>query len=136
MDMHQRRPRVRVDHGDSSAAAGLEESGGACYLAPQSVLAFGSDRRRPTEYRHVVCVGAKGARRYLLPCTTARKRRFYRLTGDQCVPDPPRKRPKDSWLHYRVEVVSVYALTQLGVLVDGELPLIVSWLRKHRQEYP
>lgn len=135
MDMYQRRPPARGDQGDAPASSVPDETDGVCFLALQSVLVFGSDRRRPTEYRHVVCVRSKGARRYVLPCTTARKRKFYQLDSDRCAPDPPRKAQRDSWLHYRVEVVSVHALRRLGVLVDGELRLILAWLRKYPREH-
>jgi len=135
MDIYQRRPPPPADQGNAPASSAPEEAGGVCFLAPQSVLQFGSDRQRPTEYRHVVSVRSKGARRYVLPCTTARKRKFYRLDRDRCTPDPPRKAQRDNWLHHRVEVVSVHALRRLGVLVDGELGLILAWLRTYRREH-
>jgi len=115
---------------DSVVDAGKAD--GFVHICEQSALSFGSDRREPTVYRHVVAIRAEGPRVVVLPCTTAEKTgnpEFFELT-DKRVMWTRKSTGRQSFAHYRYEVVSgVHLKGKIGVMPQAARIDLLSWLK-------
>ena len=132
MDQRQRRPSKAAP--PSPAPIGPSDGAtqfahGFCYLSPQSVLAFGSDRREPVSWRPVVSLRAKRGIRYVLPATTKPRADFFHLEKERCFVSGARPIEKDGYLAPWVEAVRLGELIELGVLPHPDRLAIGAWFQ-------
>jgi len=100
---------------------------GFCYLAKQSYLMFGRDRKEPVEARFVVSWIKHNDRIIVLPATTQAKDDFFHLLAEQCH-QKGQTTPRDSYLCPRYESVPQNILKKIGVLPHPIRIQIVQWL--------
>ena len=106
---------------------------GFFYLAPQSRLYFGSDRRVPVTRRPVVSLVQQGEICQLLPATRhpRRKADFFHLRAeDGFFRRAPAESPADSYLYYVAEALPAEVLTVIGVLPHPLRIRIADWLKE------
>lgn len=124
MHLYQRRPKRQ------SSPPQAEFAQGKCYLARQSALVFGSNRRNPVEWRVVVSWALVGPRLYVLPSTTKQHPEFFFLPRDRCFLKRRHEDARDSYLCPRVEALSLADLIELGILDQPTRLDIADWKRK------
>ena len=101
------------------------------YLAPQTALLFGSDRREPVPWRPGVSLARRGIFTLLLPATRRPNLEFFHLKpGDLSFTKQSPKERTDSYLSYQYEAVSHDRLIELGVLRHGLRIDIAAWLQQ------
>lgn len=101
------------------------------YLAPQTALLFGSDRREPKAWRPGVSLARRGLFTLLLPATRRPNLEFFHLKpGDIFAKQPPKEPPTDSYLSHQYEAVFHDRLIELGVLRHDLRIDITAWLRQ------
>lgn len=101
------------------------------YLAPQSALIFGSDRREPVTWRPGVSLARRGAFTLLLPATRRPNPKFFHIKTDDWFPRrSPAEPPTDGYLSYQYEAVTHDRLIELGVLRHGLRLDIATWLKQ------
>lgn len=101
------------------------------YLAPQSALIFGSDRREPVAWRPGVSLARHGLFTLLLPATRRPNPAFFHLKPTDWFPRrPPPKPPTDGYLSHQYEAVAHDRLIALGVLRHGLRIQIADWLNR------
>jgi hypothetical protein len=132
MDLYRRRPRPRVTEAPPERDSGaLEDRGfvhGKCFLAEQSHLVFGGNRRIPVAWRPVVSWAVSGPRIYVLPSTTQVTKGFFHLPPDACFLKRPPPRPmRDGYLRPLIEVLDQHHLIEIGVLPHRLRIAIADW---------
>ncbi len=101
------------------------------YLAPQSALIFGRNRRTPVTWRPGVSLTRHGAFTVLLPATRQAHSDFFHLKpGDVFSKKAPNESPTDSYLCPRYETVTHQRLIERGVLRHGLRIDIAAWLKQ------
>lgn len=101
------------------------------YLAPQTALLFGSDRREPKAWRPGVSLARRGLFTLLLPATRRPNLEFFHLKpGDIFAKQPPKEPLTDSYLSHQYEAVFHDRLIALGVLRHGPRLDIAAWLQR------
>ena len=123
MHLYQRRPQPQAPVPTADFAQGK------CYLAQQSALVFGSDRREPVYRRPVVSWALVGPRAYVFPATTQHHKDFFFLPRGSCFLKRAHEDERDSYLCPRVEALSVADLTELGILDHPTRLAIAAWKR-------
>jgi len=123
MHLYQRRPKPQASLPKADFAHGK------CYLAQQSALVFGSDRREPVYRRPVVSWALVGPRAYIFPATTHQHRDFFHLPHGKCFLKRPHEDERDSYLCHRVEALSLVDLIELGILDHPTRLAIAAWKR-------
>lgn len=113
------------------AAPSPDWAHGFHYLAPQSALIFGSNRREPKAWRPGVSLVRRSALTLLLPATRRPNPEFFHLKPDDWFPRrPPPEPPTDSYLSHQYEAVAHDRLIELGVLRHGLRLDIARWLQQ------
>lgn len=106
------------------------------YLAPQTTLLFGSDRREPKAWRPGVSLARRGLFTLLLPATRRPNPEFFHLKpGDIFARQPPKEPPTDSYLSHQYEAVYHDRLIDLGVLRHGLRIDIAAWLKQWQGDH-
>ena len=123
MHLYQRRPKPQP-----TVPTG-EFAQGKCYLARQSALVFGSNRRIPVEWRRVVSWAVVGPRAYIFPATTKPHTDFFLLAHDKCFLKRLYEDERDGYLCPQIEALSVTALIELGILDHPTRIAIADWKR-------
>jgi len=126
MHLYQRRPKRQPSPPQAEFAQGK------CYLARQSALVFGRNRREPLPWRPVVSWALDGPRVYVLPSTTKQYPDFFFLVRDRCFLKRRHEDARDSYLCPRVEPLSLPDLIELGTLDHPTRLDIADWKRAQR----
>jgi hypothetical protein len=101
------------------------------YLAPQTELVFGRNRREPKAWRPGISLVRRGAFTLLLPATRRPNPEFFHLKPDDWFPRrPPSDPPTDSYLSHQYEALTHDRLIELGVLRHGLRVDIAYWLKQ------
>lgn len=104
---------------------------GFFYLAPQSRLYFGSDRRAPVTWRPGISLARHGTFTLLLPATRRPNPEFFHLKPDDWFPRRPSPEPPtDGYLSHQYESVTHDRLIELGILRHGLRVDIAHWLKR------
>ena len=125
MHAFQRRPA------SSSAEPVLaqEWAHGFCYIARQSRLWFGQDRREPVDWRPAVSLKREGDDFYVLPGTRRSNPDFFQLTPQDGLYKQARSEARDTYLCPRYEAVNRIDLKEIGVLHHPVRVRLMQWLR-------
>ncbi len=103
---------------------------GFCYLARQSQLHFGQDRRDPVAWRPVVSLVRQGELFQVLPSTRRPKQTFFHLRAeDFFLKRTPSEPPTDSYLCHHYEAIPLDVLREIGVLGHPLRIRIADWLK-------
>mgnify|MGYP001768013954 CR=1 FL=1 len=103
------------------------------YLAPQSALMFGSNRREFKPWRPGISLARRGAFTLLLPATRRPNPEFFHLKPDDWFPRrPPPSPPSDGYLSPQYEAVAHDRLIELGILRHGLRVDIAHWLKRRQ----
>jgi hypothetical protein len=103
---------------------------GFCYIARQSRLWFGQDRREPVDWRPAVSLKREGDDFYVLPGTTGLNPAFFRLTSQDGLCQQVRLDTRDTYLCPRYEALSRVDLKETGVLHHPVRIRLMQWLRR------
>ncbi|MCC7220564.1 MAG: hypothetical protein IT490_07530 [Candidatus Contendobacter sp.] len=115
------------------AVSSVDWAHGFHYLAPQSALLFGSNRREPKAWRPGVSLARRGLFTLLLPATRQPNPAFFHLKPDDWFPRRPPPEPlTDGYLSHQYEAVAHDRLIELGVLRHCLRIDITAWLRQQR----
>jgi hypothetical protein len=116
----------------SDPAPSADWAHGFRYLAPQTALLFGSDRREPVAWRPGVSLARRGLFTLLLPATRRPNPEFFRLEPGELsfTKQPPKEPHTDSYLSHQYEAVAHDRLIELGVLRHGLRIDIAAWLQQ------
>ncbi|MCC7220872.1 MAG: hypothetical protein IT490_09110 [Candidatus Contendobacter sp.] len=113
------------------AAPSPDWAHGFHYLAPQSALIFGSDRREPVTWRPGVSLARRGAFTLVLPATRRPHAHFFHIQPDDLLLKTPAREPlTDSYLCYQYEAVRHDQLLERGILRHGLRLDIAAWLKQ------
>jgi hypothetical protein len=123
MHLYQRRPKPQ------SRPLQAEFAQGKCYLARQSALVFGRNRREPVEWRVAVSWALNGPRVYVLPSTTKHHPDFFFLPRDRCFLKRRHEDARDTYLCPQVEALSLSDVIELGILDRPTRLDIADWKR-------
>lgn len=103
---------------------------GFVQLCQQQQLHFGSDRRKPVDYRPVVVLRAHGGRLAVLPCTTQVEREpeaLFRLSAQRVFWTRPNQ--PESGAYWRYEMIDGRAASlRIGTLTQGARVDLWKWI--------
>lgn len=126
-DMFQRRPRVQAQVLDSLRDVRLVD-GKICW-ADQKALVFGGDAKYARTNRPVYVIRFERELAYVLPATTKRENKWFRVCIEYCVGGGTGLK-KDTYLSPRIQTIRK---TDIGrficVLTPFGQAMLVQWLR-------
>ncbi len=102
---------------------------GFCYIARQSRLKFGHDRRQPVDWRPVVSLKREGVDYYVLPGTRQVNPNFFHLTPRDALFKQARSEAGDTYLCPRYEALNRIDLKEIGLLHHPVRIRLMEWLR-------
>ena len=113
------------------AAPSADWAHGFHYLAPQSALIFGRNRREPKAWRPGISLTRRGLFILLLPATRRPNPDFFHLKPEDLFLKTPAREPlNDSYLCHQYEAVPHDRLLERGILRHGVRLAIAAWLQQ------
>lgn len=105
-----------------------ETAHGHCYLAWQSLLVFGHNRKGENSWRPAVSLLKERSRLYVLPATTQQDDALYPIDLTRCQSKDGGSRFRYSYLSPHPELVVANKLKEVGTLPADICQNIVTWL--------